>query len=288
MGPDRDDMRHARQPGALGGDIAGHVEAIVRAAEREALVAERAIERRRRSAEDEVSRYLAAARLQVDAEAAARAARLETLSGAARRLADQLSDAAAALNAELARGDDELHGALPRTPWPAAPPQEAERFVPREAPAPEPFERDGAPFPPREAPAPEPFPPRGGAPLEAERFAPREAPAPEPELFQRDGAPREAAPFPHEAPAPEQPAREPRPTWARVGERPAQPAPAPTGEITNAARLVAIEMAVGGAPRADVDEHLRSRFGVEDTAPLLDDVFGAESHAASRLAWGEP
>ncbi|MDO8187176.1 hypothetical protein Q7L71_16375, partial [Conexibacter sp. CPCC 205706] len=97
----------------------------------------------------------------------------------------------------------------------------------------------------------------------------------------------------------------PRPTWSRAAAPPepaplrvAQPpapaaptptaAPAPTGELTNAARLVAIEMAVGGASRADVDEHLRSRFGVEDPSPLLDDVFGAESHPASRLAWGEP
>ncbi|MDR9369326.1 hypothetical protein Q5424_09560, partial [Conexibacter sp. JD483] len=86
----------------------------------------------------------------------------------------------------------------------------------------------------------------------------------------------------------------PEPAPLRVAQPPAPAAPtptaapAPTGELTNAARLVAIEMAVGGASRADVDEHLRSRFGVEDPSPLLDDVFGAESHPASRLAWGEP
>jgi hypothetical protein len=58
--------------------------------------------------------------------------------------------------------------------------------------------------------------------------------------------------------------------------------------VPSAARLVAIEMAVGGSSRAEVEEHLRERLGVTDPEPLLDDVFGAASHAGSRLAWGEP
>src|SRR6266516_8181295 len=86
---------------ALGGEIAAHVDAIVRAAEREARAVERAIAERRRGAEEEVRRYLAAARLHADAEAAARAARLATLSASARRLAEELSDAADALTHEL-------------------------------------------------------------------------------------------------------------------------------------------------------------------------------------------
>jgi hypothetical protein len=58
--------------------------------------------------------------------------------------------------------------------------------------------------------------------------------------------------------------------------------------VPSAARLVAIEMAVGGSSRAEVEEHLRGRLGVAEPEPLLDDVFGAASHAGSRLAWGEP
>jgi hypothetical protein len=40
-------------------------------------------------------------------------------------------------------------------------------------------------------------------------------------------------------------------------------------------RLVAIEMAVAGRSREQVDEHLREAFDVNDTRALLDDVFGA-------------
>ena len=74
----------------------------------------------------------------------------------------------------------------------------------------------------------------------------------------------------------------------------AQPAPAsPNGSDTetpvpSAARLVAIEMAVGGSSRAEVEQHLRDELGVSDPEPLLDDVFGVASTAGSRLAWGEP
>ncbi|MGI8512441.1 MAG: hypothetical protein ACR2NH_07415 [Solirubrobacteraceae bacterium] len=43
----------------------------------------------------------------------------------------------------------------------------------------------------------------------------------------------------------------------------------------DAARLVAIEMAVAGRSRAEVDGHLREAFRITDTGALLDDVFGA-------------
>jgi len=76
---------------------------------------------------------------------------------------------------------------------------------------------------------------------------------------------------------------------AAAAHVPPAPAPAPpAAEPSNAARLVAIEMAVGGSSRADVEHHLRTGFGVADPAPLLDDVFGSESHAGTRLAWGQP
>ena len=78
------------------------------------------------------------------------------------------------------------------------------------------------------------------------------------------------------------PAEPPSSAPAAAAER------APATEPPNAARLVAIEMAVGGAARADVERHLRERLGIADPSTLLDDVFGAESHAGSRLAWGEP
>jgi hypothetical protein len=58
--------------------------------------------------------------------------------------------------------------------------------------------------------------------------------------------------------------------------------------MPSAARLVAIEMAVSGSSRAEVEQHLRDQLGVAEPEPLLDDVFGAASTAGSRLAWGEP
>ena len=55
---------------------------------------------------------------------------------------------------------------------------------------------------------------------------------------------------------------------------PAEPAVAGRRDLS-AARLVAIEMAVAGRTRDEVDDHLRTAFDVDDTRALLDDVFGA-------------
>jgi hypothetical protein len=109
---------------------------------------------------------------------------------------------------------------------------------------------------------------------------------------------------PPTAPAAPQPEpATPAPTWTRQQEPaspppaqpPAEPAPAPApsapaggAEVPSAARLVAIEMAVGGASRADVERQLRTEHGIADPGELLDDVFGASSHASSTLAWGQP
>lgn len=242
MGAHSHDSPEGSAGGRLGADLAAHVESIVRAAEREARVAEQAIAEQRRSAEDEARRYLAAARLEVDAETAARAARVETLSSAARRLADELTDAVDALRRELRRDAED---ALPRTPWPA------------QAPAPPP----AAPDEERPASASAREPAWTRTPPE-----PATPPAPEPAPIVAGAMPRDAA------------ASAPAGTAASDADVP----------VPSAARLVAIEMAVGGSSRAEVEEHLRTRIGVADPQPLLDDVFGAASHAGSRLAWGEP
>ncbi|HEX7290448.1 MAG TPA: hypothetical protein VF250_04895 [Conexibacter sp.] len=253
--------------GRLGADLAAHVEAIVNAAEREARVAERAIAEHRRSAEEEVRRYLAAARLQVDAETAARAARIETLSAAARRLADELTDAVAALTRELQAGDPDAELRMPRAPWPASAPAPPEPAEPASAaPPPSPPEPTWSRIEePAAALEPEPIP------ADADRAA---APPAEP-VAEGETAPA----TPLAGPEPEAPAT-PEPAADGNG---AQEIPAPS-----AARLVAIEMAVGGSSRAEVEEHLRSELGVREPEPLLDDVFGAASTAGSRLAWGEP
>jgi hypothetical protein len=268
MGAHPPDSTAGPAGGRLGADLAAHVEAIVHAAEREARVAERAIAEHRRSAEQEVQRYLAAARLQVDAESAARAARIETLSAAAGRLADELEDAVAALARELQSDERDAATRLARAPWPA--PQTAE----------------GEP---------------SAASTVGESAAPTSEPAAAPVLGRASAAHDAGAPV---SSAPTQPTDDgPQPSWSRVMPAPAAEAPhaadgAPVddananGEATllvpSAARLVAIEMAVGGSSRAEVEQHLRAQLGVAEPEPLLDDVFGVASHAGSRLAWGEP
>ncbi len=48
-----------------------------------------------------------------------------------------------------------------------------------------------------------------------------------------------------------------------------------TAPDLEAARLVAVEMAVAGSSRDEVERHLRDAFGIRETHGLLDDVFGA-------------
>jgi hypothetical protein len=276
MGAHPHDSSAGPAGGRLGADLASHVEAIVRAAEREARAAERAIADQRRSAEQEVRRYLAAARLHADAEAAARAARLETLSAAARRLSDELSDAVRALAHELDRSDERIEADAPRAPWPTPEPAAQAPPATTEPTAPEPT------WSRIEEPTDSAHADRAGA-GNADRQHVEHATA------DRAGGGEDARP-----PADRPVGAHPEPTGpARSSAEPEEEGPDTSkanGEppVPSAARLVAIEMAVGGSSRAEVEEHLRTRLSVADPQPLLDDVFGTASHAGSRLAWGEP
>jgi hypothetical protein len=80
------------------------------------------------------------------------------------------------------------------------------------------------------------------------------------------------------------------PPELRAGGRGAtQPAPAPErGPEPEAARLVAIEMAVGGASRGEVERHLERQFGEQAEPSLLDGVFGPDRDSTTRLTWGRP
>jgi hypothetical protein len=55
-----------------------------------------------------------------------------------------------------------------------------------------------------------------------------------------------------------------------------------------AARLVALQMAVAGANRGDVEAHLARNFSLGDTATVLDDVFGRGTDSDKRVTWPEP
>jgi hypothetical protein len=64
---------------------------------------------------------------------------------------------------------------------------------------------------------------------------------------------------------------------AEVGPR--RPAPAPDTRL-DAARLLAIEMAVAGRSRQEVGAHVRESYELADVEALLDDVFGPAVPAA--------
>jgi hypothetical protein len=49
------------------------------------------------------------------------------------------------------------------------------------------------------------------------------------------------------------------------------------GDDMLAARLVALQMAVAGSARIEVEEHLRKTFSMEEPGAILNDVFGTES-----------
>ena len=273
--------------GRIGADLAAHVEAIVHAAEREARAAEQAIEQHRRSAEEEVRRYLAAARLHVDAETAARTARIETLSAAARRLAAELTDAVAALTRELHAAAPHTETRMPRPPRPPAAPEPASAAPPPATPEPSWSRTEGEEAAAPPAPEPEPVAADADRAADAANADRAAAPPAEPVVA---GETIPATPLAGSSSPATGPARSS--AEAKAGEQAAPEAPVQNGTheipMPSAARLVAIEMAVGGSSRAEVDQHLRERLGVADPEPLLDDVFGVASTAGSRLAWGEP
>ncbi len=81
------------------------------------------------------------------------------------------------------------------------------------------------------------------------------------------GTPRDGDdPWTQMAPGNAPPARE-RPGGPHLG-------PARGDDRADAARLVALEMAVVGRSRLELDRHLREAFGIVDTTAILNDVFG--------------
>ena len=75
-----------------------------------------------------------------------------------------------------------------------------------------------------------------------------------------------------------------------------KPPPPPTGAAANAdesdphpaARLVALQMAVAGGNRSEVEGHLRRAFDLDSPQSILDDIFGEGTGPDSRVAWPEP
>lgn len=86
-------------------------------------------------------------------------------------------------------------------------------------------------------------------------------------------------------------AEEPPAPEAPMGPSLQTPAPAPdrggsTDAAHEAARLVAIEMAVAGDTREGVGRRLRQEFGIRDPKSILDDAFGPDPGTSGRRSYG--
>jgi len=115
------------------------------------------------------------------------------------------------------------------------------------------------------APEPEPKPDAEPAP------APDAEPAPEPEPES------DPEPEPGTGLAPEDldDAAEQLEADARPEPQPQKPAAARDGRAgTERARLLALNMALGGTPREDAEGHLREKLGIDDPAEILDEAYG--------------
>lgn len=122
---------------------------------------------------------------------------------------------------------------------------------------------------------PEPEPPRG------EPGLPADAPAPRPPSLAVEASIPPPAALAAEASAPpaaqvvelhRTPAVEPPPEQEPM--RHDEPLSADDAAAGDAARLVALQMAVAGSTRGEVAEHLQRAFAIEQPHPILDEVFG--------------
>ena len=260
--------------GHIAPEVAERVRAVLSAAEAAAGAvrheADRAAHTRRRMAEEEAQRYLDEAKREADAYLQERLKRISELS-------DGILERAESIVARLDRAEEvrrQLQGLVislgetaeqlaadaaasyPRAkplggiaePAPAAP---AEPVVRQPEPEPEPVKEPEPEPEPVEEPEPEPEP-------AAEERHVRVAPEPVQE-------PDEVVEFP----------------------RSEQAAARQTDDDQLAARLVALQMAVAGADRGEVEAHIRVNFEIRDTTAILDDVFGRGSGADKRVTWPE-
>jgi hypothetical protein len=82
-------------------------------------------------------------------------------------------------------------------------------------------------------------------------------------------------------PAPTEPAiaaaseRDPAPTEPTIAAAPTPGGSANGGEDIEAARLVALNMALDGTPRDETDRYLAANFNLADRSSLLDEVYAS-------------
>jgi hypothetical protein len=243
----------------LAADVGERVTAVLRAAEEAATAirrqAEEQVQARRREAEAEIVRYTEAKTREADELLASRLRRIADVS-------DALVQRGEALVAQLG-GAEELRRSLEAAVRAIA--EAAERLARDVSSAERPslsVVRPGdAPEQPTQVTA-SPEPAEG--PAEPPRPA-REEPEMSPlERLKAAGGPPEG----------ERPEVERR---GRFTHPPAGDPPTPLEDKLLGARLVALQMAVAGSDRDEVERHLRSEFDLEDPSSVLDEVFGRVS-----------
>ena len=279
----------------LASEVGERVRAVISAAEAAANAlrheADQTAAVRRRVAEEEARRIIEDAKGDADAYLAERIRRMEELS-------DTVVERAEGIVARLDRAEDvrrqlqTLADALGES---------AERLA-NEV-------RVGSPPPtvrsPSAPPASAAQPVPGQGPLPAAAEPPVAEPAPAPEAAAADvAAPDPGAPALEHAPPPA-PSDRAEPAAAvpdadgsdvvRIDRR-EPPAPEPAAGTPDrreadeqlSARLVALQMAVAGGARGEVEVHLLRTFDLEDLTSILDDVFGQGTDADKRVAWPRP
>ena len=95
---------------------------------------------------------------------------------------------------------------------------------------------------------------------------PEPAPEPEPESERPPQPPSEPRPEPRPLPPEEPPPAPPEPTAELASDQ-------PTGEGHEGARVIALNMALGGSPRDETARYLAENFELEDPDALLDEVY---------------
>ncbi len=274
----------------LAESISEQVRSVLSAAESAATAirheAEQHAQARRRAAEAESARYMEDAKREAAELLQARIRRISELSDsliegaeallmrlddahAVRRQLDTMVRALAETAESLAQ--EQLHELAPKRPAGAAAPAP----VAPEPPRPEPAAATVEPETARTEPASEPM-----------SAAPPAEPAPVEEQADADAASEDAARAAAETNG--APASDPEPPVAPGspaelvevrGERSSD-----SDEVLGA-RLVALQMAVAGGNRGEVEAHLRRAFELEDASGILDDVFGQGTEPDTRVAW---
>jgi F0F1-type ATP synthase membrane subunit b/b' len=265
-------------------EVAERIRSVIGAAEAAAGAvrheAEQHAAARRRAGEEEARRLIEDARRDARALLEERVRRINEMSDSIIERAETILtrlDRAAEVRRELQTLVDELGQTAVRLAREVGEEDVAAEAVARASRPvrePEPPRAKPEPEPPRVEVEPEPEPP------------PEPAPEPEPEPVVEAEAEEEPEPEPEPSP-PLRVTAEEEIEAASVTEitRPPRTTKAEEDDQLLGARLVALQMAVAGGNRGEVEAHLRRAFDLPNPQSILDDVFGRGTDASKRVVW---